>query len=289
MDDTVSHALLTRFNLPSLGVENVIRAKEGWLEGRVALFERYCIPSVLAQRNRGFKWLIYFDIESPRWLKRKVAEHTASGIYTALFRTSVSPVELEDDIESAFGGRRANLLTTNLDNDDCLAVDFIERLQVVIPSIQRRAIFFVHGLIMNDHALYLRTDRHNAFCSVLEPWDAPRTCWFDWHNLLPRTMPVLELEGHPAWLQVIHGANVSNRIRGHLVNSEPYRELFGDALENVRKPTGGELAMDRLVAGPMRVLKEAIRKTGKWVIMRTAGKGGLDRVKVQLKKTTGQA
>jgi N-acetylglucosaminyl-diphospho-decaprenol L-rhamnosyltransferase len=284
MDDTVGHALLTRFNLPSAGLESVIRAQDRWLRDRVSLFERYCIPSVLAQRNRNFTWLIYFDIESPRWLKQTVADHASAGLYNPLFRTSVSPAELTADIESALGGRRDQLLTTNLDNDDALALDFIDRLQSVRPSAQRRAIFFVHGLILNDDALYVRADRHNAFCSVLEPWEMPRTCWADWHNLLHRSMPVLELADHAAWLQVIHDANVSNRIRGHRVDPAPYRDLFGHGLAQAVSPTARQLAMDRLVAGPLRAFKEYARASGKWLIIRTVGKEGLDTVKLQFRR-----
>ncbi len=42
----VDHVLLTRFNLPTPGVEGLIRAREGWLQDRIELFELYCAPSV---------------------------------------------------------------------------------------------------------------------------------------------------------------------------------------------------------------------------------------------------
>ena len=31
-------------------------------------------------------------------------------------------------------------------------------------------------------------------------------------------MPVVQLDGPPAWLQVVHGSNVSNRVRGRIVS-----------------------------------------------------------------------
>ncbi|MCU1424755.1 MAG: hypothetical protein JWM51_1046, partial [Microbacteriaceae bacterium] len=75
MSAEADHVLLTRFNLPSAGVESLIRAQEGWLRTRVELFERYCVPSVLAQTSSSYRWLIYFDPESPQWLKDRVEVH----------------------------------------------------------------------------------------------------------------------------------------------------------------------------------------------------------------------
>ncbi|MBY8850425.1 putative rhamnosyl transferase, partial [Saccharothrix sp. MB29] len=69
----MDHVVLTRFNLPSVGAESVVRAQEGWLTKRVGLFERYCLPSVAAQTSSDFRWLIYFDPESPQWLKDRIA------------------------------------------------------------------------------------------------------------------------------------------------------------------------------------------------------------------------
>ena len=48
---TLDHVILTRFNLPTGGVEGIMRAREGWLRERIDLFERYCAPSVAAQRG----------------------------------------------------------------------------------------------------------------------------------------------------------------------------------------------------------------------------------------------
>ncbi len=42
----VDHVFLTRFNLPSAGFESMVRAKQGWLQNRVELFERFCLPSL---------------------------------------------------------------------------------------------------------------------------------------------------------------------------------------------------------------------------------------------------
>ena len=280
MSGSVDHVLLTRFNLPSIGVESLIRAREGWLRDRVELFERYCLPSVRGQTNQQFHWLVYLDPESPTWLKDRIAELSADGTFTPMFRASVSRQDLVSDLRSVSGAHRDGLLTTNLDNDDALANDFVERLQRADPSGGATAIYLVDGLIKHGTRVFRRTDRRNAFCSVREHWDAPVTCWADWHNLLGEHMAVLEVDGEPAWLQVIHDFNVSNRVRGRRVAAERYRQGFSGMLDEVVAPGPLEVIADVVVARPRRYLREFGRAALKQVVMTTVGKEGLDRLKL---------
>jgi hypothetical protein len=278
----VNHVLLTRFNLPSAGVESGIRARDGWLDDRVELFERYCLPSVLAQTNQNFSWIIYFDPQSPAWLLNRIDEYATAGTVLPIFRASVDRPELLADVRAATAEQRELLITTNLDNDDGLAVDFVDRLQNAETGHPRAAVYLTTGLISSQDGLYLRRDRHNAFCSVRESSVDPVTCWSDWHNLLGRSMPVVELGGAPAWLQVVHGANVSNRVRGTLVSPLGYQDAFATALGNPGLPGRGRLFRDRLIDAPIRVGREASRAGVKWLLMATVGKSGLDRIKLLL-------
>jgi len=275
----IDHVILTRFNLPTPGVESLVRAREGWLRNRVLLFESYCVPSVLAQTEQNFRWIIYFDPESPDWLKEQIRSHDEAGTFTPIFRTSVSHDELMADLRSITGAAGDELITTNLDNDDGLSTDFVSRLQAAAVPGPRAAIYLSRGLIKSPDGLFLRTDRHNAFCSVRETWDDPQTCWVDWHDLLPRHMPVLELAGAPGWLQVVHGGNVSNRVRGALVSPTGYYFGFPDLLDDVRVPTRTELLRDKLISQPARSLRETARLVVKRGARAVFGKDGLDRLK----------
>ncbi|MCX5041682.1 putative rhamnosyl transferase [Aldersonia sp. NBC_00410] len=270
---------MTRFNLPSAGAESLIRAKEGWLRSRVDLFERYCLPSVRAQRNQNFRWIVYFDPESPQWLHERITAHTDAGGYVPLYRTKVEPADLVADLRNLITAPGDVLITTNLDNDDGLAVDFTDRLQRISTHHERAAVYLANGLIKSPSAVYFRNDPHNAFCSVRENWSAPRTCWADWHNLLGTTMPTLEIGGAPAWLQVIHGANVSNRVRGRLVSPAPHRDRFPGVLDDVAEPTSTARMRDLLVDRPRRLVRESGRSAAKRAAMSIGGKNGLDRLK----------
>jgi hypothetical protein len=281
MKTDLDHVLLTRFNLPSKGHESLVRAQDNWLKNRIVLFERYCLPSVMAQTCRSFSWIIYFDPESPVWLVDWIRGHERQGNFIPCFREEVVGHDLVSDIRAAVGEQHcAELLTTNLDNDDGLAVDFVARLQNAAPVGDRTALYIGDGLIRRgDELLYRRVDPYNAFCSVRESWDAPVTCWTDWHNALPARMPAVVLRGDPGWLQVVHGANVSNRVHGRLTNPTQHRAPFPGLLDDLPAPTVLWVAKDTLLSAPGRAIRESGRAAAKAVISKIAGRRGLDRAK----------
>ncbi|MCC9194144.1 glycosyltransferase [Arthrobacter sp. zg-Y916] len=276
------HFLITRFNLPTPGPESLVRARDGWLRERAELFERYCLPSVAAQTQTAFRWVIYFDPESPHWLRDRIREWSAGGLFTPIFRASVENGQLLADLRSLSGGSAAaELMTTNLDNDDGVAADFVERLQQAAGHARgvRSALYLPRGLILSGRRLFARTDRTNAFCSVVEPWAGAVTCWAEWHTMLGRTMPVREVQGPPGWLQVVHGGNVSNRIRGVRVPPENYRGLFPGLLSGAEPPSAAERTYELLLGTPRRAVRSGLRTAAKTVLLQLAGKDGIDRVK----------
>lgn len=277
----VNHVILTRFNLPTPGLESRVRAREGWLRERIALFERYCAPSVAAQTTSDLTWLVYFDPETPGWLLHRLQPLIAQDLFRPVFRDSVSTDELIADIADAVHERRDFLITTNLDNDDALAGDFTARLQAAVPPPRTgaTAIYLRHGLIKSTNRLYLRTDRRNAFVSVYEPWASAVTSWSEYHNEFHHVMPAIELGGQPAWLQVVHGANVSNRIRGRLVAPAQYEEIFGDLLDDVPPPTMWQIGLDTLICRPIRLFRDGSRTVARKAGLSLLGKARYGRAK----------
>ncbi|MDP9980805.1 hypothetical protein J2W14_000181 [Pseudarthrobacter oxydans] len=286
MNHTMDHVILTRFNVPSAGLESRIRAKEGWLRERMALFEAFCLPSVRSQTNADFRWIIYLDPESPAWLKSRLAELSAGGLFTPVYRSQISGSERIADIRAVTGATRQILITTNLDNDDALAADFIERLQKTPAGLARAAVYFVNGLVLSGDALYMNRDSTNAFCSVMETWDSPVTCWADWHTRLGTSMPVQEIGGAAGWLQVVHGTNVSNRVHGTRIPASAAPKTFGQLLAGVKDPTGLQLFYELALARPSRWSRDRTRSLAKGAILGTFGKSGLDRLKNSLNAKT---
>ncbi|RYB94907.1 hypothetical protein EUA93_11440 [Nocardioides oleivorans] len=280
----LDHVLLTRFNLPTGGVEGLVRAREGWLRERIDLFERYCAPSVAAQQGAKVTWIVYLDPASPAWLLERMAPYAASGLLHPVLREHVGVPELREDIAAAVPEPGEALLTTNLDNDDGIAVDFCARLQAAASATThtRAALYVTRGLVLSDDGLFQLDDRHNAFCSVREGWDEPVTSWSEYHNELPRVMPTIELDGSPSWLQVVHGGNVSNRVRGRLVAPSAHRSRFAVPLE-VREPSARELLVDRAVTSPLRRVRDGSRATARRAGLRVLGKDGYADAKATLR------
>jgi hypothetical protein len=276
---TADHVLLTRFNLPSAGVESLIRAKDGWLRERDALFERYTIPSVRGQDTAAFRWLVYFDPASPGWLRSRLAPYVDQGLFAAAYREVVGPAEILADLKKLIPHPGDALVTTNLDNDDGISLDFVGRVQSAAEGTTRVAIYLNDGLVLSPSGLYRHTDRTNAFCSVRESWSDPVTCWSDWHNLLPDRMPAIHVDGPPSWLQVVHGGNVSNRTRGRRVRPELFEARFPGLLADVPAPGPLTLARDLVVDRPGRWLRESGRALVKRLVMRVGGKDAVDRSK----------
>lgn len=275
----IDHVILTRFNLPSTGRESLIRAQDGWLRNRVALFERYCLPSIRRQDTDAFKWIIYFDPESPQWLMDWLKTLEDSADFVPLFRESVSHSDLLADLRAVTGAQGQTLITTNLDNDDAVATDFVSRIQAAVQGHARQAIYLASGLILNEPNLYVHRDQDNAFCSVAESWNAPMTAWTDWHNRLHLHMQVNLVEGPPAWLQVIHGTNVSNRVHGRLTQPTRHRANFAKALDNLPDPNALQFAAENFLVRPVRVLCARVRSLAKSVVLSLGGREGLERLR----------
>ncbi|MGX1163219.1 putative rhamnosyltransferase [Arthrobacter sp. SLBN-100] len=279
MNHTTDHVILTRFNVPTAGIEGRVRAREGWLRERMALFEAFCLPSVQSQTSTDFHWIIYLDPESPVWLKSRLAELNTGGLFTPVYRSQISDSERISDIRAVTGAKGQRLISSNLDNDDALATDFVERLQKIPTGSSRTAVYFVNGLILSGDALYANRDSTNAFCSVRETWDSPVTCWADWHTRLGKSMPVLEIDGPAGWLQVVHGTNVSNRVHGTRIAASAAPKAFGQLLSGVKDPSGLELLYELALARPGRWSRDRLRSLAKAAVLGTFGKSGLDRLK----------
>lgn len=159
----------------------------------------------------------------------------------------------------------------------------MERVQAVSVPHRPTAVYLANGLIAASSRLYFRTDRSNAFCSVSAPWTAPQTCWADWHNRLGKSMPVSVESGAPAWLQIVHSTNVSNRVHGRLVSPRAHQEHFSLPLDGLPEPTASEMFFDAVVDQPLRIARQAVRTAGKGIIILAAGQEALDRVRTRLR------
>jgi hypothetical protein len=207
------HFLLTRFNIriPWTGVEPT----EQWLRHRIKLFERYCYPSVISQTSQNFKWLIFFDDNSPDFLRERVKSYqrwpNLIPVFTDEFNSRISRQVLLRQLKP----RTDCLVTSRLDNDDALCRSYIEMVQDRLECRRRYWMNFLKGYLLLEDRLLLVRKPSNQFISLVEPCGVQeereiQTAFCGTaHEKASEVAPVVDVVTKPAWLWVYHGKNIS--------------------------------------------------------------------------------
>jgi hypothetical protein len=211
-----THLVLTRFNT-AVGYAPIAKGLEtDWLTARLELFERYCLPSVSAQQDADFRWLIFFDAASPAWFKKKV-----SG-----FEPLVTPIYVEGEASDEVLRRHilqtglvtsSHLLTTRLDNDDAIAKDHLGRVQRAFRGQDREFIRFPYGLQSFRGDLYQVYWPANPFLSLVEKVENGNrftTVMCVRHDRVSDAGAIKQIQCSSQWLQTLHDSNLGNVLRG---------------------------------------------------------------------------
>jgi hypothetical protein len=256
-----THAIMTRFNVARPKHNEPIRLDPGWLARRFDLFEKYCLPSVAAQTARDFHWIIYFDAATPEPFLERMEACRRIFPFIPYLSGEISAEFWPRSLEELLPARTPWILTTRFDNDDSLSVDHVARLQAAVARQDRPvrgSLNFPHGLVIEGGRLYALTHLANPFGSWFEPWDErTRTAISINHLKMGRVGPVEQVEGPAAWLQVVHGGNVSNKVRGRRVPPAAAEGRFpAAALADLRPGSGAEIAIENLLVTPLRSARD---------------------------------
>jgi hypothetical protein len=254
----VQHFILTRFNIASPGRESTIRNSPGWLERRFELFERYCLPSMAAQDSPDFTWLIYFDKDTPAQFRQRIDAARAvvpfEPRYVGLFDIGIAV----DDVRERLDPVQPRVVTTRLDNDDAVSRDFLSRVRHHAGRLSDGSVInFTRGVALRKGRLYAASDTSNPFTSLVERADGVQTIWSAKHRDLERLWNLVQVDDAWCWLQVVHGENVANRIKGARLSDAEVLANFAINPETPIEPTGGTaLLADRLLTYPARCFRE---------------------------------
>jgi FkbM family methyltransferase len=218
-----AHFLLTRFNVPMGNVPVDLGLNDDWLEHRFALFESFCLPSVLAQENKDFGWLIWIDERTPaRWQSRLRADLQPLPSARVLTVKPGSQAFWQGDIERLSSGALVKrVLTTRLDNDDAISRDYLAAIRQCAAGLPHEDRHYVinyrNGCQVSHAGFFAVAERLNPFLSVVSPRNPLFTAWHSSHTDLKRFGKVVErgkFSRRPLyWLQSIHGNNVANRLQ----------------------------------------------------------------------------
>ncbi len=269
---SIGHCIITRFNIPTLGREGVIRASRNWLHNRFSYFDRFCFPSVKAQSVQNFRWLIYFDIETPDVYKSRAAAYERQMPNLQLRYGNLEDFSLDriqQDVRDYAGANNRWVITTRLDNDDAIARDFVKMVQAQAAEGTRQVLNITNGYVWWQGRVYRHQHRSNAFASVSESLSDLATVFSVPHMELSGLAPLQQITPDAGWMQVIHGENISNRVRGVRVGARDVRRTFSVADDvELRDLTRSTELADRLMLGPLRAMRDSGIDLAKRVIGR---------------------
>jgi hypothetical protein len=226
------HVVLTRFSVKIAGGRFKDRA---WLAHRFELFDRFCFPSVRAQSCQNFHWLLFLDSSLPPDFRSRISEYTRQfprliPIYISQFFTQAVARRAVAPFLSGMG----HLITTRLDNDDAIATRFVESVQSRFETQDFGFVNLPHGFVYCDRMTYAWSHPCNPFISLIERVESFQTVLCGCHADLWRLGPVNQVEDIPGWLQIVHGNNLANSVKGIPVKATewaPYFSIYPSCLE----------------------------------------------------------
>jgi hypothetical protein len=190
---------------------------------RFFLFEHFLLPAIKAQTDPDFTLLVLMGDDFPEpWRTRMLDLIAGTPQIRPVFHESANHREVYRKILLAARDPAARLVAEfRLDDDDAVAVDFVEQLRTWGPgltylmSLQGRvALDFRRGLVVQTKGTQIDyspvTAAFWAPALAMFQWpDAPRCVMDLAHSKLWQHMPTMGLVDQPMFLRGLHGSNDS--------------------------------------------------------------------------------
>ena len=218
------HFVVTRFNLLLPAVEQAKGSTpildDNWMTNRLALFEQYCFSSLKAQSNQNFTWLVFFDIHTDEKFRAKINSFQDEfSSFVPIFIDGMDaylPAIKKEIVERL---TTPYLITSRVDNDDCLHEDYIEEVQKQFDQQDFLAIDFVDGYTLQIEPtvrLAYRSHVHNPFISLIEKAENFVTVWSrKRHGHWSKVKKLKPVRNKRMWMSVIHVENATNVFLGY--------------------------------------------------------------------------
>lgn len=236
----VSFFIISRYNLyiekfraaANITNENYLN----WCERRYRLIRSITLPSVLRQRHKTFRWVIFFDTEINEPIQKTLDLIAPHKNILCIFHNNrfgmarnFAKAMPDEVVKLASPG---NLIcTTRLDTDDALHEDFMVVLNREVSKAKDKPVP-ASGIAFNvpvgsqrvGDRLFSYVYDQNPFLSVLEDpaHGAVVTAMGFAHFAARERMEVRQiLDRRPLWMQVIHDNNAENAAKPDLPEITP--------------------------------------------------------------------
>lgn len=216
-----NHFFLTKFNVRSFP-ELRPGCEPTWLERRFNLFDQYCFPSVSNQSNQNFKWLVFFDIDTPEPFKQKIADYAKKWEnFVPVYLDCPMPYgkfpdQVRTIVRQYIPSDSEYLITTWLDNDDAIHKDYVQFIQDNFEPKDGETLNFFFGYQLAEGKLYFDFELANHFISLIEKYNPEsfNTCLCRPHKELYEVCKsAKKIFCKPLWIEVVHGSNYMNVYR----------------------------------------------------------------------------
>lgn len=228
------HFLITRFNLRrsdwSTNKKNVAVLTDEWHKNRFELFTNYCFPSVKSQVNTNFEWLVFFDTTTPDIYKTLISElQKEMPNFIPLFIDGMD--YFLDGVKDYIKKYNSEyVITSGLDNDDCISVNYIDEIQKRFNNQSFLALDFVDGYtIQTQSKLKIGKKLHlyNPFISLIEKSTNLITVCDVSHRIWKKEKRIQQVKHVRTWASVIHHENKVNEFTGYgSVDIAGFLEVF---------------------------------------------------------------
>lgn len=214
---------VTRFNIASALAKTPrkpVHLDRSWLDERIALFERFCVPKMAAQTDDRFTWLILIDPETDAAIVKRLARAPNAELSAVVPEAALGPT-----VAAHVAQIGDSIITARLDSDDQLSAGYTAALRAIEWNGRRRfAAYFTKGLYLDAISGAYRAVRLplNQFPAVFERRQSGSflTVHAHQHNQLFKSMDAIQIwSKRPMWCTVVHGGNISNRMHGKPVQA----------------------------------------------------------------------
>lgn len=230
------HFLITRFNLKnkdwSKDKNNNVICDDDWLRFRFDIFENICFNSIKNQNNLNFKWLVYFDVDTPNKYKKLINNLSNNfSLFIPLYKESNQEFlnDLSKDINCFT--IKEYIITTRIDNDDAFHYNAIDKIQEQFKH-QTSTIINLPWIVCYDLS-HKRMTKHfyvsNPFISLIErkSKDTFETIFSKHHNDWRKSHKIVNINANKAYcFQLIHDRNIYNEMIGELIYDKEIKKQF---------------------------------------------------------------
>lgn len=110
------------------------------------------------------------------------------------------------------------MITTNLDNDDCLHREALASVKAAVMRERRTGLYVLtygYQYLKSKNMMLKMRYPHNHFMSLCENLDnGIRTIEFESHGKMRRLVDfVYDIDTRPYWIEIVHARNYANDVR----------------------------------------------------------------------------